>query len=102
MICCMQERKLGFDQTRRLQSMIVNKWFAMALAGAVMSTAAPAPTPEMQLTDAVKKGDAAAVKALLAKKADVNAAAADSSTPLDWAVDANNLEIANLLLGAGA
>ena len=50
----------------------------------------------------VKKGDAAAVKTLLAKKADVNAAAADSSTALDWAVHANNLAITNLLLGAGA
>jgi len=80
-----------------------SKWFAMALVGAAgMCLAAPAPTPEAQLADAVKKADVAAVKALLAKKADVNAAAADSSTPLDWAVDANNLEIANLLLGAGA
>jgi ankyrin repeat protein len=82
--------------------MTVYKWFAMALGAGAMCWAAPAPTAEAQLTDAVKKGDAVAVKALLAKKADVNAAAADSSTPLDWAVDGNNLEIANLLLGAGA
>src|SRR5579863_197383 len=82
--------------------MTVYKWFAMALAAGAMCSAAPAPTAESQLSDAVKKGDAAAVKALLAKKADVNAAASDSSTPLDWAVDGNNLEIANLLLGAGA
>src|ERR1700722_15478197 len=82
--------------------MNVQRWFAIGLMTAAMCSAAPAPTPEAQLADAVKHGDVATVKALLAKKADVNAAAADSSTPLDWAVDSNSLEMANLLLGAGA
>lgn len=82
--------------------MTSRKYFAIALITVVGLCAAPAPTPEVQLADAVKKGDAASVKALIAKKADVNAPAVDSSTPLDWAVDANNLEIANMLLTAGA
>ena len=44
--------------------------------------------------DAVKSGnDAAAVRALIAQKVDVNAAAADSSTALHWAVQPDNLEI---------
>ena len=77
-------------------------WFLALTAAATMCLAAPAPTPEVQLASAVKNGDAGAVKALLARKADVNAAAADSSTPLHWAVETNNLEIANLLLAAGA
>jgi ankyrin repeat protein len=83
--------------------MNVQRWFVVGLTMfAAVCAAAPPPTAEMQLSDAVKKGDVATVKALLAKKADVNAPAVDSSTPLDWAVDANNLEMANLLLGAGA
>jgi uncharacterized protein len=54
------------------------------------------------LIDAVKRGDTAGVKAWLAKKADVNAPAVDTSTPLDWAVKSNNLELVNLLIDAGA
>jgi ankyrin repeat protein len=54
------------------------------------------------LMDTVKRGDAAGVRALLVKKADVNAPAADSSTPIHWAVKSNNLEIVNLLIDAGA
>ena len=73
----------------------------LALCGAVC-VAAPAPTPEAQLASAVRSGDVARVKALIAQHADVNASAADSSTPLHWAVETDNLEIANLLLAAGA
>lgn len=52
--------------------------------------------------DAVKRADTGAVRAMLAKKVDVNAPAADTSTPLDWAVQANSLDIVNLLIDAGA
>jgi ankyrin repeat protein len=83
--------------------MTLQRWFlALTVAAATMCVAAPPPTPEAQLAGAVKNGDVAQVKALLAKKADVNAAAADSSMPLHWAVETDNLEIANLLLAAGA
>ncbi len=70
---------------------------AMLLIGAVSASAA-----DTALIDAVKRSDAASVRALLAKKVDVNAAAVDSSTPLDWAVKSNSLEIVNLLIDAGA
>src|ERR1700753_3694667 len=84
--------------------MTLNKWFltGMTAVAASVCLAAPVPTPEAQLSSAVRSGDVAQVKALLAKKANVNAAAADSSTPLHWAVETDNLEIANLLLAAGA
>jgi uncharacterized protein len=64
--------------------------------------AASASAAELKIADAVKSGDAAAVRALIAKKVDVNAPAADSSTPLHLAVKVNNLEMVNLLIGAGA
>jgi len=80
--------------TRSIQWLVAG---SMLLTGALGLSAA-AETP---LIEAVKRGDTAAVKALLAKKADVNAAGVDTSTPLDWAVKSNNLEIVNLLIGAG-
>ena len=60
-----------------------------------ISTASP-------LIDAVRKSDRAAVRQLLQKKADVNAASADGTTALIWAAQLNDLESAKLLLGAGA
>src|SRR5262245_36264469 len=47
-------------------------------------------------------GDRAAVRALLQKKADVNAAQVDGSTAMHWAVYRNDVETADLLLAAGA
>lgn len=76
-----------------------NKWFVIALLTTAATCAA---APELQLADAVKNGDLASVRLLLAKKADVNAAAIDSSTPLHWAVQTNNLEMVNVLIAAGA
>jgi len=77
------------------------KWLvagSMLLTGAVAMGAAA----DSGLMDAVKRGDAAGVKALLAKKVDVNAPGVDTSTPLDWAVESNNLDVVNLLIDAGA
>ncbi len=55
-----------------------------------------------EVADAMMQGDRPAVRALLAKKADVNAPQVDGTTALDWAVRANDLEMAELLLNAGA
>jgi ankyrin repeat protein len=57
---------------------------------------------DVTLVDAVKNGDAATVKALLIKKADVNAAERDGTTALHWAVTRNDVAAVDLLLGAGA
>jgi uncharacterized protein len=58
---------------------------------------------DSRLIDAVKGGDAAAVRSLLARHTlDVNAAEADGSTALHWAAQRDNLEMADLLLAAGA
>ena len=47
-------------------------------------------------------GDSATVRALLAKKADVNAAAADGTTALHWAVQRDDVAMVEALLRAGA
>ena len=54
------------------------------------------------VVEAVKKGDTAALRALLAGKADVKAAEADGATALHWASYRDNVEAAVLLLRAGA
>jgi uncharacterized protein len=54
------------------------------------------------VADAVMNGDRAALRALLQKKANVNAAQVDGSTALHWAVYHGDVEAADLLLAAGA
>src|SRR5436189_2870495 len=54
------------------------------------------------LADAVMKGNKAAVRSLLQKKADVNAAQSDGTTALHWAARLDDLETADLLIHSGA
>jgi uncharacterized protein len=58
--------------------------------------------PAAPLIDAVKSGDKVALRALLQKKADVNATDPDGSTGLHWASYRDDLESADLLIRAGA
>jgi ankyrin repeat protein len=51
---------------------------------------------------AVRGGDLAAVRKLIASGADVNAPSGDGATPLLWAVNRPDLEIARALITAGA
>src|SRR3989442_13036048 len=75
---------------------------AITVFATSVTCAAAALTPGTTLVEASKRGDSDAVRALLAKKVDVNATAADTSTALHAAVQSNNLPIVNLLIGAGA
>ena len=52
--------------------------------------------------EAVKNRDAAAVRALIQKRTDVNAAEADGTTALHWAAHADDTAAARLLVDAGA
>jgi ankyrin len=54
------------------------------------------------LVEAARNGDKPAIRALLQKKSDVNAADADGATALHWAAYNNDLELTGLLLHAGA
>lgn len=63
---------------------------------------APPPTKAEQLQDAVRKGDAAAVKKLLDEGVDVNTKYRYNVTPIFFACDAGHLEVARLLLERGA
>ncbi len=55
-----------------------------------------------EVADAVMRGDRQAVRAALARKADVNVAQVDGTTALHWAVERDDLEMVDLLIRAGA
>jgi ankyrin repeat protein len=66
---------------------------------AASTHAAPDPAP---VAAAAQAGDVAAVRALLTKGVDVNAAQGDGMTALHWAAMNGNRELASMLMSAGA
>ncbi len=54
------------------------------------------------LADAAMRGDKAAVQSLLKQKVDVNAAQGDGSSALHWAAYRDDVDMARLLIAAGA
>lgn len=83
---------------------------AAATARAQQSVTTPQPQPaaaalnplDEQLWEATRKGDAAAVKALIAKGANVNARWRYNQTPLFKASERGHTEVVKVLLDAGA
>jgi ankyrin repeat protein len=73
-------------------------WLALPLLVLLHAPAAAGPP----LIEAIKRGDTAAVRALLHKRADVNAAEADGTTALHWAVHAESRDLVTMILRAGA
>jgi uncharacterized protein len=73
-----------------------------SLAIALLLAAAAPAWVKPEVADAAMHGDKVALRALLQNKADVNAPQIDGSTALHWAVRGNDLEMAELLLAAGA
>jgi uncharacterized protein len=67
-----------------------------------LSTVALAAAAPSEVADAVMNKNKAALRVLLEKKADVNAPQADGATALHWAVQWDDSETADLLIGAGA
>ena len=68
----------------------------------VLLVAANAAAATSPVADAAMKRDTAAIRALVQKKADVNAPQVDGTTALHWAVRVDDLEMADLLIRAGA
>jgi len=54
------------------------------------------------VADAAMRGDREAVRAAIARKADVNATQVDGTTALHWAAERDDLAMADLLIKAGA
>lgn len=77
--------------------------FTRALGALLVTlTLTAATAPEAPVADAAMKGDAEQVRELLRGGADVNAAQGDGMTALHWAADRGDVELAEMLLYAGA
>jgi len=70
---------------------------SVLLLAAVIVRAATA-----DVADAAMRGDREAVRAAIARKADVNAPQVDGTTALHWAAERDDLDLADLLINAGA
>lgn len=81
-----------------------SRWVAVALLSMVMLVAAlrGQAATDSAIVTAAKDGDVPTVRALIAKRVDVNEPARDGSTALLWAVYHSDLEMARALLAAGA
>ena len=67
-----------------------------------LTAGAGAATPEPEVIVAAKAGDVAAVRALVERKADVNARETDGTTALHWAVRVESQPTVDVLVKAGA
>ena len=67
-----------------------------------MAAAMIGATGDVRLADAAMQGDIDAVRSLLNQRVDVNAAQGDGMTALHWAAYNNDLEMARVLIQAGA
>ena len=84
-------------------------WVAASVllcAGATPAPPDPQPSdlqpPDVPLVDAVRRGDANAVRELLESGVEVDATTADGATALQWAVHNDQPALVDLLLEAGA
>ena len=68
----------------------------------LLLAAGPLRAAGSEVADAAMKQNREAVRSLLQRKADVNAPQVDGTTALHWAVRLDDLELADLLLRAGA
>ena len=84
------------QHTMRLNAHV---WIALA---SFCWAACLAAAGDLRLVDAVRNGNAKAVRSLLEQHADVNAAQPDGATALAWAANRDDGEMVDLLIGAGA
>ena len=82
--------------SRVVRLLVVTLAFAVLLVTIVRAAGDPA------ISKAVKAGDLATVRKLIASRADVNVASGDGSTPMLWAVHNSDFEMVKALVAAGA
>lgn len=75
---------------------------SLCFAAAFAASSASGATADARLASAMKNKDTAAVRSLLAQRADVNTADVEGMTALHWAAHWDDLATAKLLIRAGA
>src|SRR4051794_35631955 len=78
------------------------RWVVVLMSGVVLLVSIVRGAGDNLVTKAVKSGDLATVRKLIATHSDINAISADGSTPLLWAVHKSDIEMVRVLLAAGA
>ena len=78
------------------------KVLAVSLCAVLTWGATPLDAPEAPVAEAAMSGDVAGVRALIEAGEDVDAALGDGMTALHWAAERGDVDIAALLLSAGA
>src|SRR5438093_200446 len=76
--------------------------FAQTIMTLLLGTLWGGPAVDSRIADAAMQGDKAAVQTLISRKADINAAQGDGMTALHWAAYRNDIDVARLLIQAGA
>jgi ankyrin repeat protein len=84
-------------RTQRTTTFLLSSFFAVLIFGAIAFAAGESP-----IVDAAKRHDVATVRALIAKRANVNDTARDGSTALLWAAYHSDVALTRALLAAGA
>ena len=80
----------------------MNRYISTGCAVFLLLASFSAGAATSDVADAAQRGDGAAVRRLLAQKADVNVPQADGATALHWAVYREDVETVDALLKAGA
>lgn len=78
------------------------RYLTAASAACLVASLSAAGAGTSPVADATMKGDRARLRVLLQQKADVNAPQADGATAIEWAAYRNDLQMADLLIAAGA
>jgi ankyrin repeat protein len=81
---------------------LINAVSVSALGGLCLSVMLHAAPPAANLAEAAMQGDRETVRGLLKSGADVNSAQGDGMTALHWAASKDDVELAKMLLYAGA
>jgi uncharacterized protein len=80
----------------------MKRGFLLCIAGIFLTLATNAAPAKSAVADAAMRGDRQSVRELLRTKTDVNVPQIDGTTALHWAVQADDLELVDLLIKAGA
>ena len=84
-------------RTQRTSKFLLSSLFAILLSGGLGYAAGESP-----IVDAARRADGATVRALIAKRANVNEPSRDGSTALLWAAYHSDLAMTRALIAAGA